>query len=126
MPYLPLNPLDPRRLGPLLAAAGFATRELPGIKGYGGRPPMILHFATPDHLVAVLEWTVPRGNREVLVSELSVYPDASDLHTAYLGPVQRAHARAFGAQFDSAVPAPVIGAAAIAALAITVPRRARR
>lgn len=125
-PEFPL--LDPQRLSPLLSAAGFTTRVLPGSHEFGAEPPRLLHHLLTDsgHVVAVLEWVEGHRRPAALVTELAVYPDAADLPIAERGPISRIHARVFAAAFAASVPVPVICAAAIAATTIRVPRRAAR
>jgi len=120
--------LDPNRLAPMLSAAGFTTRELPGTFDFGAEPPRVLHHAITEHgqLVAVLEWIEDHRRPAALITELAVYPDARDLSVAECGPISRIHARAFAVTLAANVPASVVCAAAIAATTTKVPNRATR
>ena len=109
--------LNPNRLAPLLTAAGFTTRELPGTYDFGAEPPRVIHHAITDNgqLVTVLEWIEDHRRPAALTTELAVYPDASHLAIAERGPISRMHARVFAVTFAANVPAPVVSAAAVAA-----------
>jgi len=111
---------------PLLRAAGFQQRLVPGRAGARPSQQMRMFYLAPDHLVVLLEYVVQRPAREVTVSELAVYPELTDLRVATAPPVERAHARYFGIPFEPRTPVSVIGAATIAALTVTVPRRFKR
>ena len=120
--------LNPNRLGRLLGAAGFTTRELPGSHDFGAEPPRVIHHAITEtgRLVAVLEWVEAHRTPAALITELAVYPDAGDLSVAECGPISRIHARVYAATFAANVPDSVICAAAIAATTVSVPNRATR
>lgn len=120
--------LDPNRLTPLLAAAGFSTRVLPGSYDFGSEPPRVIHHAITDtgRLVAVLEWIENHRSPSALITEIATYLDPRDLSVAECGPISRLHARVYAVTFAANVPVPVICAAAIAATTVTVPDRATR
>jgi hypothetical protein len=120
--------LDPARLGVVLSAAGFTTRELPGSHDFGAEPPRVIHHAVSEtgHLVAVLEWVEAHRTPAALITELAVYPDPRDLSVAECGPISRLHARTFAVSFGANVPAAVIQAAVIAATTAEAPHRATR
>jgi hypothetical protein len=111
---------------PLLRAAGFQQRHVPARAGARPSQQMRLFYMAPDHLVVLLEYVVQRPSRGVKVSELAVYPELTDLRVATAPPVERAHARFFGIPFEPRTPVAVIGAATIAALTVSVPRRFKR
>lgn len=111
---------------PLLRAAGFQQRHVPARTGASTHPPMRMYYLAPDHLVVVLEYVLLRPTRDIKITELAVYPELTDLRIATAPPVERAHARYFGIPFEERTPIAVIGAAAIAALTVSIPRRAKR
>jgi hypothetical protein len=111
---------------PLLRAAGFQQRQVPARVGSRTQAPMRMFYQAPDHLVVLLEYVVQRPVGDVKVTELAVYPELTDLRVATAPPVERAHARFFGVPFEPRTPVAVIGAAAIAALTVSIPRRAKR
>jgi len=111
---------------PLLRAAGFQQRDVPARVGARTQAPMRMFYQAPDHLVVLLEYVVQRPVGDVRVTELAVYPELTDLRSATAPPVERAHVRFFGVPFEPRTPVAVIGAAAIAALTVRVPRRTKR
>ena len=111
---------------PLLRAAGFQQRHVPARGDARTQRPMRMHYMAPDHLVVVLEYCLQRPTRDIKITELAVYPELTDLRVATAPPVERAHARYFGIPFEERTPVAVIGAAAIAALTVTIPRRSKR
>ncbi|MEZ0107929.1 hypothetical protein ABH920_001921 [Catenulispora sp. EB89] len=111
---------------PLLRAAGFQQRQVPARVGARTQAPMRMFYQAPDHLVVLLEYVVQRPAGDVKVAELAVYPELSDLRVATAPPVERAHARFFAVPFEPRTPVSVIGAATIAALTVSVPRRTKR
>ncbi|MEY9888398.1 hypothetical protein ABIA31_002038 [Catenulispora sp. MAP5-51] len=111
---------------PLLRAAGFQQRHVPARAGARPSQQMRMFYMAPDHLVVLLEFVVQRPTRDVKITELAVYPELTDLRVATAPPVERAHARFFGIPFEPRTPVSVIGAATIAALTVSVPRRSKR
>src|SRR4051812_35536007 len=108
-------PLDPGRLGPLLASCGFTRHLLNDYPGSFGRRPAIVHLAHPGHTVAVTEQTDPNDPTGRVYTELAVFPAGARRIALSGGPVERVHAQLFDVTFGSNTPRAVIHAAAVAA-----------
>lgn len=111
-------PLNPDRLGPLLAACGFSCHQLDDYLGAFGRGPAIVHVAHPGHTVAITETTDLNDPVGRVYTELAVYPGGARRIAVTGGPVQRVHAQIFDVAFGPNTPAAVIYAAAVTALIV--------